>query len=426
MCGIVGVIAKEKALGFSTVHRNVFEQMLYVNALRGNDSTGVFMVKRNGGVEWAKQASWPQAFMQDTIGKQLLTKMVWEGIAMVGHNRKATYGVVKDENAHPFIEDKIILVHNGTLTNHKELDKDVEVDSHAIASTINKYGVLKAIQKIQGAFSVVAYNTETREVYMFRNTERPLFLGEIPGAWVFSSEPWIAQGPCWRAGQTITGMTEIEPSKLYTFKMVGDKMEHTVKDVKLYKPPPTPKPDYKQKHLPAIIPKKGGNDVMTAIARFQKDGIVCFVPERLLNTNTSQMKICGWHYDNPKIAVTAFVKGKYGELFNLTQADLLWGVIQSIAADTKLNSISLYLSSAEESQPLMTISGETINEEQMTQISGHCHRCKQPIEEEELGASFYKQRGTGHTHLCPKCVADSLKTNPKWGGILIRKQYENY
>lgn len=422
MCGIVGLIAKEKTVGFSTVHRGIFEQMLYVNALRGNDSTGVFLVKKNGGVEWAKQASWPQSFMQDPVAKKLATEMIWTGVAMVGHNRKATFGVVKDENAHPFIEDKIILVHNGTLTNHKDLDKDVEVDSHAIASTINKYGVAAAIKKIQGAFSVVAFNTETKELYMFRNTERPLFLGEIPGAWIFSSEPWIAQGPCWRAGQTVTGMTEIESGKLYTFKLVENTMEHTIENVKLFKPPTPPKPAYKQKQLPVVVQKKqGGNDVMNAIARFQKDGIVCFVPERLLNTNTTQMKICGYYYDNPKIAVTAFVKGRYGELFNLTQADLLWGVIQSISADTSLNSIALYLSSAEESAPIVTISGETINEEQMTQLSGQCHRCKADIEEEELGASFYRNRGHKHVHLCPKCVKDSLDKNPKWSGILNKE-----
>lgn len=419
MCGIVGLIAKEKTAGFSHKHRVIFEQMLYVNALRGPDSTGVFMVKGDGGVEWAKQASYPEPFLNATEGKQLLNKMGWQGVAMVGHNRKATFGTVKDENAHPFVEDKIILVHNGTLKNHKDLNKDVEVDSHAIASTINKHGVMKAISKIQGAFSVVAYNSETKELYIFRNEERPLFLGEIPGAWIFSSESWIAGGPCWREQHTITNMTEIAPGKLYTFKLDGNTMQQHIKDAKLFKEPPVKQTAFKPKQLPTIpqMKKKGGNDVIDAISRFRKDGIVCFVPERLLNTNTHQMKIVGWHYNNPKISVTAFVKGKYGELLTLSSADMLWGTIQSISADTTLNSISLYLSDAEESQPIVTISGETINEEQMTHISGKCHRCKNDIEEEELGASFYRERGDRHTHLCPTCVKDSLKTNPKWGGI---------
>lgn len=48
MCGIVGVIGKAK-MGLSQVDQKVFEQMLLVDQIRGQDGTGIFYNNKRAG-----------------------------------------------------------------------------------------------------------------------------------------------------------------------------------------------------------------------------------------------------------------------------------------------------------------------------------------------------------------------------------------
>ena len=89
--------------------------MLWLDALRGFDSTGMFCVNNQGNIYWAKEASNPGKFLPQAEVKDILNIAFRNGKMLVGHNRKATKGSVTDDNAHPFIEENIILVHNGTI-----------------------------------------------------------------------------------------------------------------------------------------------------------------------------------------------------------------------------------------------------------------------------------------------------------------------
>ena len=55
---------------------------------------------------------------------------------IIGHNRKATHGSKTDNNSHPFWSDdnKIVLVHNGMVSNQKDFCKEATVDSEAICN----------------------------------------------------------------------------------------------------------------------------------------------------------------------------------------------------------------------------------------------------------------------------------------------------
>lgn len=197
MCGIVAVVSKYQA-GLTKQECDIFDSLLFIDQLRGADSTGVFMVEKDGDVSLAKEACNSTEFRTKPEYKTMLGDAFRKGLALVGHNRAATKGVISDENAHPFVvDDNITLVHNGTLFNHKEL-ADTEVDSNAIAHVIYEEGddVEKAMQRINGAYALVWSNFKEGTLNFLRNTQRPLHWMETSSAWIWASEEnmlwWIA------------------------------------------------------------------------------------------------------------------------------------------------------------------------------------------------------------------------------------------
>lgn len=190
MCGIVGIIGAYQN-GFCSDEQDMFRDMLFLDTLRGWDSTGVFLVSNVGNVSMRKKAVHGPDFLK-TPGYNELKQKGWNtGMFMVGHNRAATRGTVNDANAHPFVvDDKIILVQNGTYNGSHKHHKDVEVDTEAVAHVIAENDdVATALQKIDAAYALVWYNVKTQTLNMIRNEQRPLYLAKTSdNGRVFASE----------------------------------------------------------------------------------------------------------------------------------------------------------------------------------------------------------------------------------------------
>lgn len=194
MCGLVGVVAKGSQ-GFWKSHTNVFHELLFVDTFRGDDSTGVFMVDKDGDLELLKEATDAPNFQRHKDYDKFLSDTYSRGRCVIGHNRKATKGVITDDNAHPFVVDnRIVLVHNGTLYgDFKKLageGNEVEVDSHAIAHLIHQNGddVEKALQQLSGAYALIWFDMEKQSINFVRNSQRPLCFMETADAIYWASE----------------------------------------------------------------------------------------------------------------------------------------------------------------------------------------------------------------------------------------------
>jgi hypothetical protein len=220
MCGIVGLIAR-KQCGFRDSDLTLFEGMLLLDQLRGEDSTGVFGVDRQRRVGGIKVASHPNHLFACEDWASFRSKSVQSGRILIGHNRKATQGSITSKNAHPFHENNIVLVHNGTLQGHKDL-ADTDVDSHAICHAFNEQGAENVIPTLKGAFALVWWDIEKNRLFAVRNDERPLNIVITDDVVAIASEAWMATCLLSRAGTKVEKLIPIEAGDLYEFDLKGE------------------------------------------------------------------------------------------------------------------------------------------------------------------------------------------------------------
>ncbi|XAI97312.1 hypothetical protein [Leptolyngbya phage Lbo-JY46] len=196
MCGIFGfngknppVLEKIKILG------------LY-NQSRGKDSSGYYY---NGTLE--KEASVAMGEWDDFIRHKIIEKSSAPYHTFIGHVRQGSVGYSKGvENAHPFIIDqKLVLAHNGTLYNYKDMlqeyqiEEQFTVDSKALGALLHRVGMKPILEKYVGYAalllcnldepdSILVYHGKTKEYVAAQPVEeRPLFFLQTAEGVYFSS-----------------------------------------------------------------------------------------------------------------------------------------------------------------------------------------------------------------------------------------------
>lgn len=202
MCGLVGWYSSS-ANGFHFKEREAFQDMVYMDALRGVDATGVMYGTLRGDIQIHKEASPAPVFLDSKEWEKTSNELFGSGVWAFAHNRAATRGSKSDENSHPFnIDDKIILMQNGTYLGSHHHHKNTEVDTEACAHVFaESSSVQEAISKINAAYAFIWCNVEESSINLLRNKERPLWwaLTEA-GSYVFSSEPGILSAATSRRG----------------------------------------------------------------------------------------------------------------------------------------------------------------------------------------------------------------------------------
>lgn len=402
MCGIVGLIHPTKK--WIPDLRAAFSQMLYADAVRGKDSTGVFRVD-SGKVDWRKAACAPGPFF-GIKGVDEFLGVMGDASFVVGHNRSATKGRITHTNSHPFEDGHITLVHNGTLWTHNNLPDGhkYDVDSEAITHAIRKIGIKDTVPLLHGAYSLVWYDSKKKTLNFLRNKERPMnFVYTKDDLIFFSSEAPLAEWVARRNGFDVTAIQTLPIHEVWSFpekEKEPEKME-----VDAYRLPfSSPASGVKYSKEPIAvgdydsddydfngIPWKGGVGPFTEIERKEAPPVIHNPVVAALPAPKQEAKVIEFNglpkYPAPSIMITVgepllfsigdygeikqqggfvpiigdlpfkgdqyVVKGNYsGELEKLTNTKMLWKGIVSAISNQKSKKVFIDVKNIEESDIL--------------------------------------------------------------------------
>lgn len=183
MCGIVGFSSKSKS------NTDKLALLMYHNSVsRGTDNTGFYTPE--------------EGIKKNNIKAEdfLLENPIPKSNVFIGHVRRSSVGGKLAECSHPFEEENLILVHNGTLTSyialatkHSIQHQSYKVDSQVLAKVLDKNSkedviIYSGLSEFEGAAAILfADKRDKNSLFAYTNGDRPLFYGMIEQSIYISS-----------------------------------------------------------------------------------------------------------------------------------------------------------------------------------------------------------------------------------------------
>ncbi len=198
MCGIVGILGK-KAVAEDLV--DALRRLEY----RGYDSAGVATVE-NGHLE-RRRAEGKLKNLALRLSNHPL-----QGHTGLGHTRWATHGKPVERNAHPHMNDRVAVVHNGIIENFQELREELtarghefqtETDTETVLHLVTDYldkglapadAAKAALQRLKGAFALALIFAGDGNLMIGARQGPPLAIGHGRGEMYLGSDA-IALAP---------------------------------------------------------------------------------------------------------------------------------------------------------------------------------------------------------------------------------------
>lgn len=193
MCGLWGGAALGK---LASIDVDRIADLCVLSWVRGTDSTGMFDVVQKDKIKhplriW-KTTQHPFDFATIRLPEVLNTR--WKDnlpTIIAGHNRYATVGKITQRNCHPFSTNKIVGMHNGTITSDFPGKDKYETDSEGLINLISEVGIHKAISELdtyRSAYALIWFDAQQHKLFFLRNKERTLWQVKYGGVLFWASE----------------------------------------------------------------------------------------------------------------------------------------------------------------------------------------------------------------------------------------------
>lgn len=174
MCGLCGYISNRKAdnelsLGEKDARRRIFRGLHLAMECRGTDSAGIATLNK-GKLQLTKKAEAISVFRADKTYRKFLEN---DPEIVIGHTRAAVVGAITDKNAHPFRRGNIVAAHNGMISNYRELDNKVDVDSEVVVNLLHEYknDFVKAFKEVSGSCALTWFDlSKPDRIYLVSHT----------------------------------------------------------------------------------------------------------------------------------------------------------------------------------------------------------------------------------------------------------------
>ncbi len=194
MCGIFGIYAPDREVARLTHFGLLALQH------RGQESAGIAVLDDGHLMALREMGLVAQVFSEEKLRGL-------PGQAAIGHTRYSTTGGTMWTNAQPNVQHgsrrAVAVAHNGNLTNTAELREELNAagarlqstsDTAAISALIARdeqpleESIVAAMQKLEGAYSIVLLSEGKLAGFRDPLGIRPLALGRLEGDWLLSSE----------------------------------------------------------------------------------------------------------------------------------------------------------------------------------------------------------------------------------------------
>lgn len=192
-CGVFGIFNVEDAAQLTYYGLHSLQH-------RGQEGAGIASCDNGNIIREKGEGLVTEVFNSDKMSKL-------SGNMAIGHVRYSTSGGGGIENVQPILvrshTGDFVVAHNGNIVNAKELKmqleamgsifhttSDSEIIGHLIQREVGSFQekILKALPKLEGAFSFLIMDRESLYVIRDKNGFRPLSMGKLGNGFVFSSE----------------------------------------------------------------------------------------------------------------------------------------------------------------------------------------------------------------------------------------------
>jgi glutamine---fructose-6-phosphate transaminase (isomerizing) len=195
MCGIIGIIAKER------VAPGLLEGLRRLE-YRGYDSAGIATLV-DGRIE-CRRAEGKLVNLAQRLDHESV-----QGVIGIGHTRWATHGLPIETNAHPIATNRVAIVHNGIIENFQSLRRELEgnghifrtdTDTEVVAILVTHFlergsqpeeAVAKTLARLEGAFALAFLFAGKHDLLICARRGSPLAIGYGDGEMFLGSDALV-------------------------------------------------------------------------------------------------------------------------------------------------------------------------------------------------------------------------------------------